>query len=177
MTRLLAYTAVLFACATAAPLAVTHAQTAPASSTTAQAAAKLPNLSGTWELNVAASKFGPQGSPTKGTLTLTQAGDKITATQVLSTSTGDMTNTTHHTIGATTADTIRAQGQEVARTSTARWDGSTLVVDAKLMSQGMEIPVVARYTLSPDGKQLMVDQTLTSPMGELTTHLVFDKKS
>lgn len=172
MTRLLARPALLFACATAAPVAARAQAAAPAS----QPAAKLPNLSGTWELNVAKSDFGLQAGVKKGTMTVMQTGDKITRTQMMSSVMGDNTNTTHHTIGAATTDTMVMGGQAMPFTSTARWDGTTLVVDGSASVQGMAIPVVARYTLSADGKQLMVDQVITSPMGEQTTHAVYDKK-
>ncbi|GJG85703.1 hypothetical protein tb265_08840 [Gemmatimonadetes bacterium T265] len=175
MTRFIARTALLLACAAAAPLAV-HAQATPAAPAASPAAGAHPNISGTWELNVAASKFGPQGAPTKGTLTIVQDGDKITRTQMMSTPMGDMTNTMHHTVGVASTDTIRAQGQAMSFTSTTRWDGATLVIDGKAAMQGMDIPVVARYSLSPDGKQLMIDQVVTTPMGEQSTHIVYDKK-
>lgn len=177
MTRPLARTALLLACATAAPLAVTHAQASATATAASPSSAKTPNLSGTWEMNVAKSSFGPQGGPTKGTMTVMQAGDKITRTQMMSSAMGNATNTMHNTVGAATTDTITVGGQAMPFTSTTRWDGTTLVVDGKVSVQGMDIPVVARYTLSADGKQLMVDQTVSTPVGEQTSHIVYDKKS
>ena len=173
MTRLLARTALVVACAGIAPVTA-RAQAAAAA--VAQPAGKTPDLSGTWELNVAKSQFPQGGAPTKGTLVMTQAGDKITRTIAMSTSMGDMKNTMHHAVGTATTDTVTMAGQPMAFTSTARWDGLTLVIDGKAAMQGMSIPVVVRYTLSPDGKQLMVDQTVSTPMGEQTNHSVFDKK-
>ncbi|HEY0776422.1 MAG TPA: hypothetical protein VGD56_00520 [Gemmatirosa sp.] len=180
MTRLLARPSLVLACAVAAPLAVTpfaaHAQNATPT-TASTTAAKPPNMSGTWELNVAKSTFGPQGAPTKATMTLTQVGDKITTTQAMESAMGNATNTMHHTIGVATTDTVNGGGQQMPFTSTARWDGTTLVVEGKATMQGTDIPVVSRYTLSPDGKQLVVDQVVTTPMGELPSHFVYDKKS
>lgn len=177
MTRLIARSALVAACAFAAPVAA-HAQSAstPAAAAAAQPAAKTPNLTGTWELNLARSKFGEQGAPTKGTMVVTQTGDKITRLQSISSPMGEMKNTMHHAIGSATTDTVQMAGQPMAFTSTARWEGSTLVVDGRVAVQGMEIPVLARFTLSPDGKQLMVDQTVSTPMGEQVTHVVYDKK-
>ena len=175
MTRLIARTALSLACALAAPLAVIHAQAATASAS--QPGGAHPSLSGTWELNVAKSNFGMGGGPTKGTMVLTQAGDKITTVGTMSSSMGDMTNTMHHTVGAATTDTISAGGQSVAFTSTTRWEGPVLVVDGKAMMMGAEIPVVSRYTLSPDGKQLTIDQVVTTPAGEQTQRFIYDKKS
>ncbi len=171
MTRFLARTALALTCAIGAPVAA-HAQPAA----TSQPAAKAPSLAGTWELNVAASDFGPQGGPTKDVMTITQSGDKWTSTSQASSQMGDMTVVMHHTMGAATTDTIRPQGQALPFTSTTRWDGSAYVIEGKVSMQGMEIPVVSRYMLSPDGKQLTVQQVVTTPMGELPTRRVYDRK-
>lgn len=173
MTRLFARTALLAACVATAPVAAARAQTAAPAS---QPAATLPNMAGTWELNLAKSNFGPQGAPTRATLTLTQAGDKITTTQVIESPMGGATNTMHHTVGAATTDTMRMGGQQMPFTSTTRWDGTTLVIDGTVTLPAGEIPVVSRYTLSADGKQLVVDQVVTTPMGALPSHLIYDKK-
>lgn len=172
MTRLLARTALALACATSAPLAL-RAQAAAA----AQPAGKTPDFSGTWELNLAKSQFGEAGAPTKGTMVITQAGDRITRLQTITSPMGEMKNTMHHAIGAATTDTIQMGPQSGTFTSTARLDGRTMVVDGKIAVQGIELPVVSRYTLSPDGKQLLVDQTISTPGGEQAQHFVFDKKS
>ncbi len=176
MTRFLSRSAVLLACATAVPSAAVYAQTAPArAAATAQPAAQHPDLSGTWELNVAKSTFA-QGAPAKGTMTLVQAGDKITTTQTIETPMGTATNTMRHTVGVATTDTINAAGQQTPFTSTARWDNATFVIEGKVVVQGTDIPVVSRYTLTPDGRQLIVDQTITTPIGELPSHFVYERK-
>ena len=162
---------------TALMLASTLALLRPVPAAAAQPAAGAhPALSGTWELNVAKSNFGPGGAPAKGTMVLTQAGDKITTVSTISSPMGDMTNTMHHTVGAATTDTISAGGQSVPFTSTTRWEGTTLVVDGKATMMGAEVPVVSRYTLSPDGKQLTINQVITTPNGEVTQQFVYDKK-
>lgn len=177
MTRFVTRSALLLACATAAPLAVTRAQQPIGGAPGSQVMAKHPNMAGMWELDVAKSNFA-QGAPTKGTMVLTQAGDTITTTATASMPTGDVKNTMHHMVGgAATTDTIGGGGQQMPFTSTSRWDGTTLVVDGKASSQGMEIPVVSRYTLSPDGKTLTIDQVITTPGGEMTQRIVYNKKS
>lgn len=176
MTRLTARLAL--AASLAAPLAARAQQpSAAASPAAAQPAGKTPNLSGTWELNAAKSQLGPEGASAKGTLVMTQSGDKVTRQLNMTTSMGAMTNTMHYTIGAASTDTVSMGGQSMPVTSTARWEAGALVIDGKISMQGMEIPVVSRYTLSPDGKQLTQEQTITTPVGERKNRTVYDKKS
>ncbi len=171
MTRLISRAALVLACAALAPVAA-HAQaTSPAA---AQPAGAHPNFSGTWELNTTKSSAGMGAVPPKGTMTITQSGDSFARTLSM----GDVSNTMRYTGAAMRTDTIAGPGgQPLPITSSMRWDGAALVVDAKASMMGTDIPIVSRYTLSPDGKQLMVDQTITTPMGEQTTHMVFDKKA
>ena len=205
MTRPLTRTALLVACAVAAPLAVSRAQTTPAqpaptrpatmpptstapastmpTSTQPAMASAMPStgahpdMTGTWELNIAASDFGGQGTPMKGTMVVTQKGDSITRVQTVNVEGSDRSTTMHHVLNAATTDTLTTPAGPLPFTSTTRWNDSVLVTDGKVMVQGMEIPIVSRYTVSPDGKKLMVDQVITTPAGEQTTHYVFDKKS
>ena len=142
-------------------------------------AAKAPDFSGQWELNVAKSDFGPmaqQGAaPTKGSLTVTQSGAALKMAQSTSTPMGDQNSTQELTLDGQEHTMNGADGQPV--TASAKVDGDALVVNSKLNRGGMDITLVSRWTLSPDGKTITVDrQILGTPMGTMTMKLVYEKK-
>jgi hypothetical protein len=161
----------------AAAPAAARAQT-PAAAPATRAARAEPagatDYSGTWELNVAASDFGPVPGPTRATMTVVQAGNALTQTNVTTMpQTGEQKLTNTLTIGGPAVE----QDLGGARAMTAAaWEGGVLTFRTTLDQQGTAIPVASRWTLAPGGRLLTVDRVITTPVGELVMRMVFDRR-
>ena len=142
----------------------------------AASAQKAPDFSGQWELNVAKSDFGPmaQAAPTKASMTITQNGAAIKLAQAVSSPMGDQNNTQDLTVDGQEHAVTGGDGQPTA--TTVKAEGDAIVMNTKMSRQGMDITMNSRWTLSPDGKQLIVDRQIGTPQGALTMKLVYDKK-
>ncbi|HZF68775.1 MAG TPA: hypothetical protein VEZ47_12100 [Gemmatirosa sp.] len=143
---------------------------APAAARAQQA----PNLSGTWELDVAQSDFGMMPGPTKATLVVEhkEPALKVVSTQV--TPRGERTATSSYTTDGKESKNTGAMGNEVV--STLRWDGAVLTNASKTQMQGTEVGIAERWTVAPDGKTLTIARTLQAPMGEMQMKVVYVKQ-
>jgi len=130
------------------------------------------DLSGTWNLNVAKSDFGPLPPPDSRTdiFTQTAAGLKVAVSE--SGQQGKQDYTLNYTF----------DGKEVVNTagpfeikSTAKWDGPLLVISSKLKFQDQDIELKENWTLSADGKILTKDTHFTSAMGEGDQKYIYEK--
>ena len=157
----------------AAPAIRAQAPAQPVAHTTTSAAA--PNFAGTWEMNAAKSDFGQFPAPSKLTMTVEQSATSLKSVQAMSTQQGDVNTTIDLSLdGKETTGT----GMMGATTkSVAKIDGGALVVDTKVSMQGAEMTQASKWSLSPDGKQLTVAQSLNGPMGALAFTIVLDKKN
>lgn len=143
--------------------------------TTAAAQVKTPDLSGTWELDAAKSDFGPMQAPAKMTLTITQGGAaKMKIVTVTPGPNGDQSVATDYPVDGAPHDITTSDGAK--QTSTTKWDGSTFVVDTKMERQGMNVGIVSRFDLTPDGKILTVARHITTPQGDADLKIEFNKK-
>ena len=61
-------------------------------------------------------------------------------------------------------------------TSTAHWEGGTLVTNSKTSFQGSDITIKDTYTPSEDGKTLKEVAHVETSMGNFDTTSVFDKQ-
>jgi hypothetical protein len=134
-----------------------------------------PNLSGTWKLNVAKSNFGQMPPPASQTNTIEdnepsikivedQKGGMMGDMNLTATFSSDGKETTYAGMG----------GSQV--TSTAHWEGSTLVIDSSTSFQGSDVKIKDSYTLSPDGKTLTEATHVETGMGNFDSTSVFDKQ-
>jgi hypothetical protein len=140
----------------------------------AGAAGPAPNLSGTWKLNASKSDFGQIPVPDSRTEKITDAEPSI---KIVSTWTGgamgDGSNTMDlDTTGKETSTQIMGNDAK----STAKWDGTSLVVNTTMQMQDADVAVRSTYNLSADGKTLTVLSHVSSPMGEIDMKAVFDKQ-
>jgi hypothetical protein len=143
---------------------------APAAARAQQA----PNLSGTWELDVAQSDFGMMPGPTKATLVVEhrEPALKIVSTQV--TPRGERTATNSYTTDGKESKNTGAMGNAVV--STLKWDGAVLTNASKTQMQGTEVSIAERWTVGPDGKTLTIARTVQAPMGEMQMKVVYVKQ-
>ncbi|HTP86464.1 MAG TPA: hypothetical protein VMJ34_05945 [Bryobacteraceae bacterium] len=132
-----------------------------------------PNFSGTWKLNAEKSDFGPMPGPDSRTDTIDHKEPVVKESVAMSSSQGDMNwDLTYTTDGKESKNTV--MGSEM--TSTAKWDGNTLVVDSKANFGGSDMTIHGTMVLSDDGKTLTRQAHFSGPMGEGDQKLVFDKQ-
>lgn len=137
------------------------------------ASAQVPNFSGDWTLNVSASDFGGMPAPSKLTQKVTHAEPslKILSNQVSDFGTFD-SDFTFTTDGTECVNKV----MDFTLKSTLKWEGPVLVVSSTMDFQGSPATMVDKWSLSPDGKQLIVNRHFEGPMGAGDGTLLFDKQ-
>jgi len=134
-----------------------------------------PNFSGTWTLDPAASTAGPMTPPAMSAV-VTQTDKTINVESDATTPVGEQKSTqTINLDGSPSKNTIDGGGQSIDLTTTATWEGETLVVTQKAQVQGQDLQQVDRWTLQPDGKTLKMARSLSIAGQSLDVNLVFKK--
>jgi hypothetical protein len=134
-----------------------------------------PDFSGTWTMNAEKSDPAPQGrggGGGGGPITIKQ-----TATELSITSEGRQgpQTLTYKLDGSASTNPGRG-GAEVK--STAKWDGSTLVIETTQDMGGSPVTVTAKRRLDNDGKDMVVETTNPGgPNGPMTRKVVYTKGS
>jgi len=134
-----------------------------------------PNLTGTWKLNVAKSNFGQGPAPASqiDTIEDNEPAVKIVADQ----KGGFMGDTNITTTLSTDGKPTTSAGMGGAQvTSTAHWEGGSLVVNSKTSFQGSDLTIKDTLTPSADGKTLTEVAHVETSMGNFDTTSVFDKQ-
>jgi hypothetical protein len=134
-----------------------------------------PDLSGTWNLDIAKSNFGQGQAPASEVDTITESGDSM---KIVSAQKGGMMGDMN------TTETFTTDGQpstwpgmgDSKVTGTAHWDAGKLVVNAKTSFQGADVTIADTYSLSPDGKTLTSVAHIATSMGNFDTTEVYDKQ-
>lgn len=132
-----------------------------------------PNFSGTWELQVAKSDFGPLPAPQGQTNAIEHKDPKLKITATAKTDQGDRTTVRNFT---TDGEENTNQLGNATMKSRTRWVEKELVIDATFEAQGNKVQIKDRWQLSDDGKTLTVARTLSSEMGVAEQKLIFDRK-
>lgn len=134
-----------------------------------------PNLSGTWKLDVPKSNFGQAPGPASevDTIVDNEPSLKVTIAQK-----GGMMGDINMTEAMTTDGQPSSwKGMADADVSgTAKWDGSTLVVNAKSSFQGSDVTMKETYSLSSDGNTLTHTMHAETSMGNFDSTSVYDKQ-
>jgi hypothetical protein len=130
-----------------------------------------PNFAGKWTLDQAATAAGPM-VPTSMSAVITEDDKTISvASDATSQGTELKSTQTINLDGSASKNTI--DGLEL--TTTAVWEGETLVVTMKGQSQGQDLQLVDHWTLEPDGKTFDMARTLSIAGQSLDVKLVFKK--
>jgi hypothetical protein len=136
-----------------------------------------PNFSGTWTLDVAKSDFGPAPPPDSVVMTIDHKEPSLKSTTVQKGQQGDATNeATITTDGKENVNKLSAAGMEQDVKSTSKWNGKKLTTERMLAIQGMSIGMNDAWDLSADGKVLTVVRQISTPQGDFSTTMVFNKK-
>ena len=150
-----------------------------------------PNFSGTWTYDASKSQA-PQGqagrarqgggggggggarggrgaalglTPPDGPVTVTQTADQITIGAQTFKFDGSPT-----TLGGGGGGRRGGSG-----TAKAHWDGSKLVIETTISARGNSITTNEVRSLASDGKEMIVERTVSTPRGELKAKQVFTK--
>jgi len=135
--------------------------------------AKPPNFTGEWTIVAEKSDFGPMPKPDKLVRTITHNDPVLKIVTVQSGAQGEMTSeATYTTDGKPAKNTL--QGNPV--TTTAKWEGSTLVMSSTMTMQEVDIPIADRIDVSPDGNTMTLVRNIEAPQGTITVTLVLAKK-
>ncbi len=134
-----------------------------------------PDLSGTWNLDIAKSNFGQGQPPASEVETITESGDSV---KIVDAQKGGMMGDTNTTVSLTTdgQPSSWAGMGNTKVTGTAHWDGDKLVVDGKTDFQGSPVTITQTYSLSPDGKTLTEVLHAQTGMGNFDSTSVYDKQ-
>lgn len=138
-------------------------------------AAVQPNFSGIWKMDAEKSDWGPQSAPVSVDYVIRHVDSKVSFnyTQDGKTSRVDITPDNEERITSTT--------EENATWTRAYWSGDVLVFEARerkrFGTQGNVGPSwTSRWTLSPDGQELIIDRTIRNAGEEAVQHLVFTRQ-
>ena len=143
-----------------------------------------PDFSGSWTLNNEKSDPAPQVGPAGGrpgggmfrptSLFINQLG----STMSIELKTADQSRTISYYLDGRESHNAGMRGQDIVTKS--RWEGSSLITEGEntVTSQMGEMKIKSKEIrmLSDDGKTLTVISTFTSPRGEVTRKLVYDKQ-
>ena len=132
-----------------------------------------PNFSGTWELQLDKSDFGPLPGPQSQTTMIEHKDPKLKITVNAKTAQGEQSS-----LRNLTTDGQENTNEVSGRTwkSKTRWEEKELVTETSFEVQGNKVQIKDRWKLSDDGKGMTIDRTLSSEMGEAVQKLVFAKK-
>ncbi len=131
------------------------------------------NFSGDWKLDIARSNFGAMPAPTSLTQKITHEEPSLKVVSQQSGSFGDMTTDFAFT---TDGKPCENKVMDFLVKSTLKWDGPVLVVDSTMEIQGNPMTMTDRWSLSADGKELVVDRHVSGPMGAGEGKMVFQKQ-
>lgn len=136
-----------------------------------------PNFSGTWNLDVAKSDFGPAPPPDAVVMVVAHKEPNIKVTTTQKSAQGDTTNdSTLTTDGKENVNKLRAAGGEQDVRSTTKWNGKKLTIARTLEIQGMTINMNDAWELSDDGKVMTIVRTIGTPQGDFATKMILNKK-
>jgi hypothetical protein len=134
------------------------------------------DFSGTWTLDTAKSDPPPQGrgggGGAGGSVTIKQTG-----TELMITSEGRQgpQTMTYKLDGSESTNQVMGRGGATSAKSTAKWDGSSLVIETTRDFNGMAITTKEVRRLDNSGKEMQVETTTQTPNGEQKRKTVYTK--
>jgi hypothetical protein len=135
-----------------------------------------PNFSGTWTLDTAKSDPAPQGRGGGGggavTLTIKQTGTELS---VMSEGRQGPQTRTYKLDGSEGTNQMMGRGGATLVKSTAKWDGSSLVIESTRDFNGTPITTKEVRRLDNGGKEMVVETTIQAPNGEQKRNVVYTK--
>lgn len=135
--------------------------------------ASVPNLSGTWVLQIDKSDFATMQAPTGRTDVIDHQEPKLTIKRTVTASGQENSTNLVYVIDSKPYKNMVGPSEI---SSTLHWEGSTLVSVSTVPSQNGEVTITDRYELSSDGKTLTQKRTFSIGGQEATQTLVLVKQ-
>lgn len=136
-----------------------------------------PDLSGTWNLDVAKSDFGGAPAPDSIVHVIEHKDPNLKITSTQKSQQGELTNTRNLTTdGKENINKMRTMAGEQDVKSTSRWNGMKLANALKLDIQGSPIDINEAWELSDGGKVLSIARDIATPQGDFHQRYVFNKQ-
>jgi len=133
------------------------------------------DFSGTWTLDTAKSDPAPQGRGGGGgaaSVTIKQTGSEIAVTSEGRQGPQTMT---YKLDGSESTNQVMGRGGAQSVKSTAKWDGSSLVIETTREFNGMSITTKEVRRLDNGGKEMHIETTTQTPQGEQKRKVVYTK--
>jgi hypothetical protein len=136
-----------------------------------------PNFSGTWQIDLTKSEFGPMPPPDSIVSIIDHKDPKIVVKTTQKGAQGEFSNERNITTdGKPNANKLKTPMGEQDVTSTTTWDGNQLVSSYKMEIQGTAVEFSDSWSLSDDGKVLTIAREIKSEQGPMSQKMVFNKK-
>jgi hypothetical protein len=144
---------------------------------TTQAQGAKPDLSGTWNLDLAKSDFAGAPAPDSIVHVIEHKDPNLKITTTQKGQQGELTNTRNLTTdGKESVNKMRTMAGEQDVKSTTTWNGSKLANAFSLDIQGNAIDINETWELSDGGKVLTVARDIKTPQGPFHQTYVFNKQ-
>ena len=134
------------------------------------------DFSGTWTLDTAKSDPPPQGrgggGGGGGPVTIKQTANELSIT---SEGRGGPQTMVYKLDGSESTNQMTGRGGAQTVKSTAKWDGSNLVIETTREFQGTPITTKEVRRLDNGGKEMQVESTTQTPNGEVKRKTVYTK--
>jgi hypothetical protein len=136
-----------------------------------------PSFSGTWNLDVAKSDFGPAPPPDSMVLVIEHKEPNLKVSSTHKGQQGEITNERNLTTdGKENANRMRTMAGEQEVKSTSTWSSRKLVTVFKLEVQGAVFDVNDSWELSDDGKAMIILRDIKSAEGAFAQKIVFNRQ-
>jgi len=137
--------------------------------------AQAPNFAGTWKLNAEKSEMGGGGGRMGGRMGGGMMGEMVVKQSAaeLSVTRGEQTSVYKLDGSESTNEGMRGETK-----SKAKVEGSTIVIDSTSSFEGPNgsMTINSKEVWSMDGGSLVITATRSTPRGERTTKMVYDKQ-
>lgn len=140
---------------------------------TSAAAQSVPNLSGTWVLQVDKSTFGPMPAPASRTDVIDHQEPKLNIKRTVAIASGETTTELVYVVDGKPYKNMVGTNE---LSSTLKWDGPTLVMVSTLATLQGEVTITDRLSLSADGKTLNQARTLSAGGEQIEQTMVLAKQ-
>ena len=138
-------------------------------------AAQTPNFSGIWKMNLEKSDFGPQTAPQSAEYVVRHVGATVAFnyTQDGTTTRVDLTPDSEERVTSST--------DETAVWTKCYWSGNVLVIESRERKRyGSQAAIgltwISRWSLSPDGHELLIERKIHTPEGDVSQRVICDKQ-
>jgi hypothetical protein len=143
----------------------------------AKAQGARPDLSGTWNLDVAKSDFAGAPAPDSLIYVIEHKDPNLKITSTQKGQQGELTNTRNLTTdGKESVNKMRTMAGEQDVKSTTTWNGNKLANAFTLDIQGTAIEINETWEVAESGKVLTVGRDLKTPQGPFHQTYVFNKQ-